>query len=268
VLPPVWGSVPGRNAAFTGRDAMVVRLRQGVQGSGRTLVQALYGAGGVGKTQLATEYAWRFAHDYDAVWWVNAEQTDRIGEQYATFAAAWRLVDPATRSARRSRRCAAQFLGLCAFLAPEPIPIRWFTGAGPGVISEPLATAAAAPFAFRRSLARLSRFGLAKLPDDDRLGWQACEAASYLLHRGELRAGHDMIASLHRAWRSRRGPDAWPTLWAATYLGRALWALGRPHDAIALERDRLAHFRKACGDDDPNTLAAAGNVAVLLAALG
>ncbi|MGH4011950.1 MAG: hypothetical protein ACRDTH_27955 [Pseudonocardiaceae bacterium] len=64
------------------------------------------------KTQLATEYAWRFANDYDAVWWVNAEQSDRIGEQYAAFAVAWGLVDPAAqvgpavdtlRAYRRSR---------------------------------------------------------------------------------------------------------------------------------------------------------------------
>jgi len=75
---------------------MLVRLRDGLQGSGRSVVHALHGAGGVGKTQLAAEYARRFAGNYDAVWWVNAEQADRIGEQYAAFAVAWGLVDPAT----------------------------------------------------------------------------------------------------------------------------------------------------------------------------
>ena len=93
-LPPVWGTVPARNEAFTGRDGMLMRLREGLQGSGRSVVHALHGAGGVGKTQLATEYAWRFANDYDAIWWVNAEQAERIGEQYAAFALAWGLVDP------------------------------------------------------------------------------------------------------------------------------------------------------------------------------
>src|SRR5512133_872938 len=70
-------------------------LSRRVTGSGRS-VHALHGAGGVGKTQLAAEYAWRFANDYDAVWWVNAEQADRIGEQYTAFAVAWGLVDPTT----------------------------------------------------------------------------------------------------------------------------------------------------------------------------
>jgi hypothetical protein len=97
VLPPVWGAVPARNEAFTGRDGMLVQLREGLQRSARSVVHALHGAGGVGKTQLAGEYAWRFANDYDAVWWVNAEQTERISEQYAEFAVAWRLVDPATQ---------------------------------------------------------------------------------------------------------------------------------------------------------------------------
>src|SRR4051794_34821968 len=38
VLPAVWGPVPGPNEAFTGRDGMLVRLREGLQGSGRSVV--------------------------------------------------------------------------------------------------------------------------------------------------------------------------------------------------------------------------------------
>jgi TIR domain/Tetratricopeptide repeat/NB-ARC domain len=86
VLPGIWGGVPPRNVAFTGRDAMLVTLREGLSSQGRSVVQALHGMGGVGKTQLATEYAWRFANEYDVVWWVEAEQADLIGEQLARFA--------------------------------------------------------------------------------------------------------------------------------------------------------------------------------------
>ena len=43
--------------------------------------------------------------------------------------------------------------------------------------------------------------------DDEKLAWQACEAAGYLLLAGRARASHDMIAPLYRAWRDRLGPD-------------------------------------------------------------
>jgi tetratricopeptide (TPR) repeat protein len=97
VLPQVWGNVPARNMAFTGRDAMVVALREALISGGRSVVQALHGMGGVGKTQLATEYVWRFANEYDAVWWVEAEQTDLIGEQLARFAVEWGLAELGTQ---------------------------------------------------------------------------------------------------------------------------------------------------------------------------
>lgn len=97
VLPGIWGGVPSRNVAFTGRDAMVVTLREGLSSGGRSVVQALQGMGGVGKTQLATEYAWRFANEYDAVWWVEAEHADLIGERLARFAVEWGVAEPGTQ---------------------------------------------------------------------------------------------------------------------------------------------------------------------------
>jgi anion-transporting ArsA/GET3 family ATPase len=50
------------------------------------VVQALHGMGGVGKTQLAIEYAHRFAEDYEVVCWITAEQAGSIGEQFAALA--------------------------------------------------------------------------------------------------------------------------------------------------------------------------------------
>ena len=86
-VPPVW-SVPTRNADFTGRGATLERLRDKLAGGGMAVVlaQALYGLGGVGKTQVALEYAHRFMADYELVWWVPAERADEITMALAELA--------------------------------------------------------------------------------------------------------------------------------------------------------------------------------------
>ena len=85
-VPPVW-NIPARNPGFTGRDGLLVAVRERLLAGDRAVVQALQGMGGVGKTQLAIEYAHRFAGTYDLAWWVDAEQAGLIGEQFAALGA-------------------------------------------------------------------------------------------------------------------------------------------------------------------------------------
>lgn len=75
-MPPViWGSVPQRNKNFTGRESLLENLRRRMKGEvTAVLPHALQGLGGVGKTQLAVEYAYRHAWDYQLVWWISADQ--------------------------------------------------------------------------------------------------------------------------------------------------------------------------------------------------
>ncbi|WP_327722985.1 FxSxx-COOH system tetratricopeptide repeat protein (plasmid) [Streptomyces sp. NBC_00490] len=84
-LPRVW-NVPAPNAAFTGRDSMLVYLREQLASGQRVAVQALHGRGGVGKTQLAIEYAHRFAGEYELAWWIAAEDPALIPDQLAALA--------------------------------------------------------------------------------------------------------------------------------------------------------------------------------------
>ena len=66
-----------RNQNFTGRKEDLAYLHSCVSGSHRTSdsssVVVIRGMGGVGKTQLAREYAYRYGSSFDSVWWIDAQ---------------------------------------------------------------------------------------------------------------------------------------------------------------------------------------------------
>ncbi|TDB72049.1 FxSxx-COOH system tetratricopeptide repeat protein [Micromonospora sp. KC723] len=75
---------PGRNVRFTGRESLLRRLREELKTAGGGAVPvALRGGAGIGKTQLAIEYAHRFRGAYDVVWWVEADPPQFVDVQVA-----------------------------------------------------------------------------------------------------------------------------------------------------------------------------------------
>jgi Tetratricopeptide repeat/TIR domain len=94
--PAIWSQqIPLRNPYFTGRSELLRDLRRQLSGDWTAVLpHQLQGIGGVGKTQLAIEYAYRFAPDYDLVWWVPAEEVATARHSLAELARYLDLAGP------------------------------------------------------------------------------------------------------------------------------------------------------------------------------
>jgi len=78
-----------RNPFFTGREANLHKLHTllALQKSKSALLpQALLGLGGVGKTQIAIEYAYRYMHEYHTVIWLRADSPEVLASDFAEIA--------------------------------------------------------------------------------------------------------------------------------------------------------------------------------------
>jgi len=119
-LPKIWNVPYSPNPFFTGRDDLLAQLHTRlisgqttaltqpptrlisgqttaltqpptrlISGQTTALTQppsAISGLGGIGKTQLATHYAYRYAQQYSAVLWARAESNDSLTASYSQIA--------------------------------------------------------------------------------------------------------------------------------------------------------------------------------------
>ena len=93
-----------RNESFTGRQGALAHLHSclssphGTNNSSSVVV--IHGMGGIGKTQLAREYVYRYESSFDSVWWIDAQSlqstltgffcmAQRLADYYASNPKAW-----------------------------------------------------------------------------------------------------------------------------------------------------------------------------------
>jgi tetratricopeptide (TPR) repeat protein len=73
---------------FVGRDSALSKLRGALAGDASAVViQAVYGLGGVGKSELALQYAVACREQYPLIWWITAEDTAQLQAGLAALAA-------------------------------------------------------------------------------------------------------------------------------------------------------------------------------------
>lgn len=65
---------------FTGRDGELKQIKGALAQEASAAITPVHGMGGVGKTTLAREYAWRLGQEnhYAGIWWINAEKAPGV----------------------------------------------------------------------------------------------------------------------------------------------------------------------------------------------
>jgi tetratricopeptide (TPR) repeat protein len=89
LLPPIWNILYPRNPVFTGREEILQRIQdqlQAGQAAALSQAQAISGLGGIGKTQIAVEFAYRHRSDYEVVLWALSDTRESLVSGYIAVA--------------------------------------------------------------------------------------------------------------------------------------------------------------------------------------
>jgi tetratricopeptide (TPR) repeat protein len=86
--PKIWNVPYKRNLFFTGREKLLDSLHKQLASMEATALTqaAISGLGGIGKTQTALEYAYRYENLYRLVLWVKADTRDTLISDFVTIA--------------------------------------------------------------------------------------------------------------------------------------------------------------------------------------
>jgi len=89
--------------SFCGRDSVLELIRKELLPPKTKVVSsvdtglrqfALCGLGGIGKTEIAKEFALRYKDCFDAVFWVRADETSKLNQSYQQISLELGLEDP------------------------------------------------------------------------------------------------------------------------------------------------------------------------------
>lgn len=141
IPPQIWGGVPPRNNNFTGRTDLLDQIYDALrQHTPSALVpQPLHGLGGIGKSQVAVEFAYRNQFDYELLWWIQADDEQSIRRSLTSLARRLRLAESedvqeivdGVLDALRIGKPHPNWL-LIYDNAPEPSVVQRYLPSGPG----------------------------------------------------------------------------------------------------------------------------------------
>lgn len=103
-LFPYWQIPYPRNPFFTGREDILQQLRAALSRRETAILSQSYtlsGLGGIGKTQTAIEFAYRYAEDYSAVFWISAETAESFTASAIAIAELLNLPEKQDQEQRR-----------------------------------------------------------------------------------------------------------------------------------------------------------------------
>jgi hypothetical protein len=89
----IWGPVPDRLPGFAGREAWLSMLRAKLAMPDRVTPVVIQGQFGIGKTQLAVEYAHRYSDEYDLIWWIPCGTPEAVHDAMAALASRLGVAD-------------------------------------------------------------------------------------------------------------------------------------------------------------------------------